>query len=656
MTRLASTAPQPLVASANRGVVPELAEVLMPVWGQPYVHQFLQFGLPTLLSPGNLPYVAAKLPCKLVILTSSEDCLAIANSPLMARVQAIGCEVQVRPIDHLITHTNQSTTITLAFTEAVLSSGEAMLKTCFFFAMSDYIYAAGSLKSVIDRMLSGRSAVVVGNFQVVRETALPSLTRIMEWSGQAPALQPRELMAWALLHLHPATVANTVNVPFNHNAHTNRLFWRVDESTLLGRFYLRHPICVRPETTEFLIGSSLDYSFLPEMCPSGNVTSITDSDEYMVIEMQPADHEASMLRFGPLREKELAKSLAGWATKEHRQNVGDIHVYHAKEFTAGVPAVRHASDAFISEVARQLKGRPRPHRGHRYWKGAIVAFSAARSPQDRTRPLAHVYGPEHMSWLSRWWWRRQQLLFGQPPSVRPWDSAWPDYRAVGAELSDAIDTVGDRLLIVTERPSVLSIATPTNARVQRARTESLVRNPPMSPQTLGAPFDTCLLELSDSELKSASVLLRRLRQCLVPGGRILLMANLNHRSATRLAALSSPGITLLRRRLVARTVPRQAAYRASRFLHHFLAEQPWFGVPLVFLLGPPVLCASVMGNLLAGRVSRPTRKVHGYSTLIMVLETRPDNDASSTGPLDSRDASPVTSERALERHLAATSQ
>ena len=617
------------VPSATRAV-PEAAQVLLPVWGHYYVRQFLQFGLPTLLSRGNLPYVAAKLPCQLVVLTCSEDSASIVNSPLMERARAVGCDVQVHIIDHLVTAGNQSTTITLAFTEAILAANDSMLTTCFFLTVSDYIYADGSLKSVLDRMLSGSSAVLVGNFQVVRETGLPSLRRILEWEGQAPALQSRQLMAWALTHLHPATVANTVNIPFNHNAHTNRLFWRVDESTLLGRFYLRHPICIQPETTDFLIGSSLDYSFIPEMCPSGNVTSITDSDEYLVVEMQPGGHEAGLLRFGPLRTRVLAKSLAEWTTKEHRANAADVHVYHSGELPPQMASVRQESDTFIAAVARRLRGTPRPHRGHHYWKGAIAAYSAARPPESRRRNLDHIYDLQHMSRLSCWWWSRHYLMFGQPPDVRPWDRSWPDYAAVRAELRDATGTAGARLLLVANSPTIFSVALSTgSASVQRLRTESLVRNPPLRPQAIGPPFDACLIELSDNEVPSAKVVLQRVRPCLVPGGRILILANLSHDTAMRWAALRSPGVSLLRARLVARTALCESLYRVSRSVHHTLARQPWFGVPLALVLGPPVVAASVVTNLLTVYHPQPTsQKVRNYSSLIMVLEAEPRESPS----------------------------
>src|SRR5262249_50922152 len=160
--------------------------------------------------------------------------------------------------------------------------------------------------------------------------AMPWLReRLGRGSTGHAAFSPRELMRWALGHLHPATLANTVNVSGTHNAHTNRLFWRVDDHTLLGRFYLMHMIAVRPEVSDFRIGASWDYSFVPEMCPSGNVSVITDSDEYLVVEMQPRAHEAGFLRQGPLRPEGLARSLSEWTTAQHRRNVAHSLVYHA---------------------------------------------------------------------------------------------------------------------------------------------------------------------------------------------------------------------------------------------------------------------------------------------------------------------------------------
>ena len=89
-----------------------------------------------------------------------------------------------------------------------------MVDTCFFFLVSDYIIADGSLSNALKRMLKGASAVVVGNCQVVLEDALPWLERRLPIGKRSLVLQPRQLMEWALNHLHPATLANTVNIPY----------------------------------------------------------------------------------------------------------------------------------------------------------------------------------------------------------------------------------------------------------------------------------------------------------------------------------------------------------------------------------------------------------------------------------------------------------
>ncbi len=269
---------------------PKAARLLLPVWGIRYIKQFIDFGLPTLLAPGNLPAVAKSLPSTLVILTSADDAAILRGHPAIQYLSTI-CDVEFELVDDLITGDNYSTTITLAYARGVRAAGDAMRDTCFFFLISDYLMADGSLANVLSRIQAGASGVLAGNFQVVeREAEIPFYPRFDQGTPEL-VIHSRDLMRWALGHLHPMTAANMANFPLCHSAHSNRLFWRVDENTLIGRFYLMHMICIRPEVDEFVIGSSCDYSFIPELCPSDNVDVITDSDEYLVVEMQPRHHE-----------------------------------------------------------------------------------------------------------------------------------------------------------------------------------------------------------------------------------------------------------------------------------------------------------------------------------------------------------------------------
>src|SRR5579863_1540090 len=125
---------------------PKAVKLLLPVWGYAYVRDFLECSLPTLLSAGNIPAVAAALPSEFVVLTSADDAPYIREHPTFKELAAI-CDTKFLSIDHLISEGNYSTTITLAYTEAVREAGAAMIDTCFFFLVSDYIVADGSFRS-----------------------------------------------------------------------------------------------------------------------------------------------------------------------------------------------------------------------------------------------------------------------------------------------------------------------------------------------------------------------------------------------------------------------------------------------------------------------------------------------------------------------------
>jgi len=181
--------------------------VLVPVWGHRFVSQFLEFGLPTLLAPGNLPTVARELPFRVVALTSEEDGPLIRSHPAWRHLQKI-CAADIEPIDDLITESNHSATMTLALVRAMRSYGAAVVDTCFVLWMSDYLSADGSLAAVLRGFHDGASGIFAGNFQIVAEDAIPSLRCSVNPQSSVIAVSNRELLAWSLRHLHPATIAN----------------------------------------------------------------------------------------------------------------------------------------------------------------------------------------------------------------------------------------------------------------------------------------------------------------------------------------------------------------------------------------------------------------------------------------------------------------
>jgi hypothetical protein len=431
-------------AASNKCAIKQIT-LLMPVWGYQFVGRFLEFCLPTLLAPNNIPAIARELPCRFVLLSSVADEPIIRSHPAWQKLER-HCACEIRAIDDLITHGNHTATITLAFERALRQSGDTMRDTCFIFLMSDYLVADGSLKTALHRIQAGAGAVLAGNFQIIAEDAAPLLRQRIDLESHEIVLSPRDLVRWSLAHLHPATVANIVNFGLTHNDHTNRLFWRVDENCLIGRFYLMHPIAIHPETSDFVVGSSWDYSFVPELCPSGNIATLTDSDDYLVVELQRRDYEWENLRPGPVIAAELAQSLAEWTTDYHRRNVAQTVVFHADDRPADLAQFIARSDAFVESVRQSLAAAPLSHRRHPYWVGSI-AVNRRRSH----RPL----GKEDWSFLlsekpssSNSSLRRMRAkLLGSPPEVTRLHPLWPDYRLPLQALNDILSSHGRVLLV-----------------------------------------------------------------------------------------------------------------------------------------------------------------------------------------------------------------
>jgi 2-polyprenyl-3-methyl-5-hydroxy-6-metoxy-1,4-benzoquinol methylase len=615
----------------RRSSAPTAVKFLLPVWGYEYVRQFLEVGLPTLLAPGNVPGVAKALDSEFVILTSIDDEEFIREHPAFRRLQE-SCSVDIRLIDHLITEGNYSTTITLAYTECVRSTGAAMTDTCFFFLVSDYIMADGSLVSALKLMQKGTSAILTGNFQVSQEDAEPWLRDKLSSAGFSLSLPPRQLMQWALNHLHPTTLANMVNIPFSHNSHTNRLFWRVDATTILGRFYLMHMLCIRPEISDFIIGASCDYSFVPEMCPSGNVAVLSDSDDYLVIEMQSRNHEAKFLRPGPLRAARLAKSLNEWTTAFHRKNAEYSLAFHAHDLPADVNSNVAEADRFIDEVARIMRRKPLPHRGHPYWRGAMAAFNDATGRQLTLDEWRMVLGlPADAGWFSDWLvWRARYALMGRPPHVFPWHPLWCDFRMVLQELEPFMTDQSQRLLLVSNSPNVFTMSlSASGERVHRVRCAALLEGRADRYDPLAGSFDICLVALSEGEMSSGDELIDRIVPLMRANSRLIIWV-VNRRPMADADGFGSgvsyhgsrfvrPGAVPTEIRFIPASRLRWAAHRGMVRLRDIAAKWPILGIPFMGLSGPLMLVMSLIGNFDSLRRIGQTVPTGITSSLLMRL-------------------------------------
>lgn len=502
------------------------ARILIPVWGEHYIRQFIDLSLPTLLAPGNIPAVATVLPTTIEFLTSGQDTARLLAAPAIRRLETF-CRVSVRTIDDLIVPGLHPLTITVAYTRAIRALGTAAEQTCFFLLVSDYVMADGSLAHVLSLMLAGRSVVQAGNFRMI-DTAWPAPSALPYADGVL-RLTPRELARMAMAQLHPKTVANIVDSSLCRNEDCNQLFWRAGPDTLVGKFFLLHPICVRPERSDFVAGGFVDYAFAPEMSAPGNVTTITDSDDYLVIELQAAEHEAETLRGSPLTVRQLADRLSEWTTAHHRRNADATIVYHAGDRPPELQAVMSEAEEFLARLRSQVSAAAHPSRGHPYWYGMLARYArlVGRTPVDLVGPdlppdIASL-GVRGRWVLIRQWGRR--VLVGDYPVVGIASPCWPDLVRPVRALAELCNDP-DRTFLTAGAPPELNgwIARRCHCRWllddggQANGTGRLADR-----ETAAAKVDAGLLYLADGAANAAPGYLAGLLAAVRPGGRLFIL-------------------------------------------------------------------------------------------------------------------------------------
>jgi dTDP-4-dehydrorhamnose reductase len=444
--------------------------VLIPLWGPRYIDDFVKFALPSLLAPGNLPLLAGACRVTVAFLTAKKDFGHFRQQPAITGVLASYCKLEFIPIDDLILGVHSyAVPLTLAYLRGMTETGENMTRTHFLCYNADFILADGSLKPVLRYILEGRSVILAPSFRVTAETVKPVLyEQFLRPHGQF-SMRPREMARLAFKDIHPTVISRIVNQDLFHSYYPNQIYWRVDEHTILARFYLIMQFCIRPERRVESINNFVDYAFLPEMCPSGDMVAISDSDEFFMMELQPTEAENDFIRPGPTRARYVAKSVSEWTTPRHREISRFELVFHTEDLPESLPQARAGLAEFMKKVETRLAPKTIPHGRHHYWPGAIESWLHARQrpgkfdEEDRRNCLnackqyfsglrSEMCPPTSTYYFKvrRWKLFLLGLFWGLPPRVRLWHPQFLNFRRVLSWLRRHAASGQERVLYVTD--------------------------------------------------------------------------------------------------------------------------------------------------------------------------------------------------------------
>jgi hypothetical protein len=371
--------------------------LLIPVWGADYVARFCRTGLPSLLSPNNLPCLARNRSLNVVFLGRTDERGLFEEWPAYRRLRRLAKVVFVAIDDILADYFvaalgSYATALTYAFFRGIRASGAAATETDFIMWNADFIAADGVFQTVDKLIESGVRCTMVPSLRVdLAAEAL--LGDYYSADGSVLNIPSREGVRLGIRFPHPTVKAQTVNRYEERMIDSvNQLYWHVSDEMMVARVFLNFMLHIRPERLWNNIYGHCDYVFAPEMVPSGEYHFETVSDRILILELQHHNREVSDIVYADaaMTPAEIAAGVARWTTREHRLASRQLAVFHAGEVGDVPSAIRRMTDRFMDDVYERLPTDPVWHNGHFFWTDSLAASGAPYRDPGPNHPRSHL--------------------------------------------------------------------------------------------------------------------------------------------------------------------------------------------------------------------------------------------------------------------------
>ncbi|MDO8289812.1 MAG: hypothetical protein Q7T44_11390 [Parvibaculum sp.] len=426
------------------------ARLLIAVWGSKYFDYLTEFSLPSWLAPDNLPALARLVDLEIDFLTSDADARNFSATTHFANLQAI-CPVNFVSIDDLIGRDMYTITLTGAFGRGMIRHGEGMTDIAFIFMNADFVLSNGSLAHVGSLILSGEEAVMAPSYRSTEEAVAPQLTEWFNSHDETLNISSRDLVRFALRAPHPTTIAKSVTQSGFVTRRPNQLYWPVDDNTVIGHHLLSFMLCIKPDRVVTHVNSYCDYSFIQHFSSLRKLHTISDSDDFFMLEMQSHDFERDLIHTGENSADYVVQMTRRWATALHYENLKQQLVFHDQELPENFESHAVRAHVFIEQVLKKLPS-PHDHVGHPHWIGGLINWrlrSDIRIVPDEFDHADNHNGLTPTSASQRFLRliRRMNRNFNDDlPRVHFWHFYWSTYRRFASEIRTE-SARGEMLLI-----------------------------------------------------------------------------------------------------------------------------------------------------------------------------------------------------------------
>jgi len=268
----------------------------VPIWGEGYVKTFLDYSLPTQLAPDNIPLLDKSVEHSYCIYTTRSDYEHIADAAVFHALQR-AISVTVEYID-----------AELASTRRVSADAKYQIKSnCYRHALqrasergaavvalnADILLANGFVRTCVNLLYGGKRIIEVPGPRGLRDPIGETLiSRYRASDGVSLVIDPVELSAVWMKHLHPLLRMHFVEGVEGAAFHPSHLYWAVGEEGIVARCFHLYPIVVFPRrNTSVNFSTTIDDDLVANLgLPSDEIFVAQDSREIFCCELSPPEH------------------------------------------------------------------------------------------------------------------------------------------------------------------------------------------------------------------------------------------------------------------------------------------------------------------------------------------------------------------------------
>ena len=295
--------------------IPSNIRIITYCWGKEHVDLLLQYNLTTLLSPDNLPILSTEFNVELCIITEIKYFEYIKNDIIYNKLKKI-CKVLFIPIDDLLTEPWQyGFTVANKLFRGIQDVGDDMINTYFLLLNVDFLISNGSYKNLIPKIKNGEKIILAPSYCVNSEDVIPILDSKINKLNCELNITSREMAQIIIDNIHNTIKSKIIDNDIFHFEIMDQFYYKISNEVMFGRQMAMALVGLQPEIILNKLNLFWDWGMCYEFCPSLQFTIISDSDEFLMLELREKKKHKEMIVISNKNNNQIVKKLNSYMTK-----------------------------------------------------------------------------------------------------------------------------------------------------------------------------------------------------------------------------------------------------------------------------------------------------------------------------------------------------